>query len=63
MAWFWTDQLADLLAAAGVTSLEELRTRPVAIAAPDEAAALEAVFRTFGIARPDGEAGSGVDAA
>lgn len=47
VAWFWTDELARLLIAAGVSerSLSELLARPAAIAASDRDAALEVVRR------------------
>ncbi len=51
MAWFWTDDLARLLIESGVadSSVSELLARPAAIAAADEAAALQALGRAAGL--------------
>jgi hypothetical protein len=51
VAWFWTDDLARLLLDKGVpaASLSELLSRPAAIAAPDEASALDVAARLAGV--------------
>ena len=51
MAWFWTDDLARLLIDAGTSepALSELLSRPSAIAASDEARALEIAKRLAGL--------------
>ena len=51
MAWFWTDDLARLLIDAGTPerALSELLSRPAAVAAPDEAKALEVAKRLAGL--------------
>ncbi|HSJ26663.1 MAG TPA: hypothetical protein VLB67_00515 [Acidimicrobiia bacterium] len=58
MAWFWTDDLARVLLSAGAdeSSLSELLTRPSAVSAADEVAALEVARRMAGIPRRETDA-------
>jgi hypothetical protein len=50
VAWFWTDDLARLLVESGVDDqrVSELMSRPAAIAAEDEPAAIEVAMRLIG---------------
>jgi len=50
VAWFWTDDLARLLVESGVDGprVSELMSRPAAIAAEDESAALAVAIRLIG---------------
>jgi len=58
VAWFWTDDLARNLTESGVEAerVSDLVSRPAAIAALDEAAALDAARRLAGL--DDGAAGA-----
>lgn len=58
MAWFWTDDLARLLVESGVGehAVSELVSRPAAIAASDESAALAAARRLAGLPEEQSDA-------
>jgi hypothetical protein len=58
VAWFWTDDLARLLLEAGAdeSRLSELLTRPSAVSASDETAALDVARRMAGIPRRETDA-------
>ncbi|HVR32044.1 MAG TPA: hypothetical protein VMS74_04960 [Acidimicrobiia bacterium] len=51
MAWFWTDELARRLIAAGYSerALAELVSRPAAVAAADEESALGVARKLAGV--------------
>ena len=51
MAWFWTDELARRLMAAGYSerALAELLSRPTAVAAADEESALRLARTLAGV--------------
>ena len=51
MAWFWTDDLARILVADGLSerAVADLLSRPAAIAAPDQEAALLVARRLVGV--------------